>query len=180
MKDDDDADVVVKIFKMLREKAIKILMVIREEDGIRWKELQEKTQLSTATFNRALAALQEVNFIRKDDADYHLTWTGRLVTDGLLLFGLRITEEMDEVEEAVAEDLLAKDMVMAIVFVLFVSLKKRGKLHLSAFERAFSAEMRVIGAIFDAYAREGYLEISEGWIYATGKMDEMDVTALFS
>jgi DNA-binding IclR family transcriptional regulator len=41
-------------------------MVLREKEKIRWKELQKETDMPTATFNRALAALQEMHFISKE------------------------------------------------------------------------------------------------------------------
>ena len=66
MEADKKQDVVYKIFRLLRENAIKILMAIRENEKIRWKDLQDITELPTATFNRALAALKEIHFIKKD------------------------------------------------------------------------------------------------------------------
>jgi len=180
MSEEETQSVIYKIFKLLRQNALKILMTIREEGKIRWKELQELTGLSTATFNRALAALQEVNFIKKENNVYTLTWTGKLVTDGLILFGWRMAEEMDEVEDAVAEELLAKDMVMVMIFLLFVSLKRRGKLNMKSFEKELKNEMDVMNEIFRAYEEEGYIEIRDGWIYATEKMSEMDISSLFS
>jgi len=172
-------DVVYKIFRLLRENAIKIIMTIREKERIRWKELQEITKLPTATFNRALSALQEINFIKKDGYFYTLTWTGKLATDGLLLLGYHMAEEMEEVEDIVAEELLAKDITMAIAFLLFVSLKKRGKLNIEKFEKEMKKEMKVIRDIFEGYEKEGYIEIKEGQIFAKDKIKEMDITNLF-
>lgn len=172
-------DVVYKIFRLLRENAIKIIMAIREKERIRWKELQEITKLPTATFNRALSALQEINFIKKDGYFYTLTWTGKLATDGLLLLGYHMAEEMEEVEDMVAEELLAKDITMAITLLLFVSLKKRGKLNMEKFEKEMKKEMKVIRDIFEGYEREGYIEIKEGQIFAKDKIKEIDIINLF-
>ncbi|MCD6448640.1 MAG: hypothetical protein J7L58_06350 [Thermoplasmata archaeon] len=180
MSDDKKQDVVYKIFRLLRENAIKILMTIREKEKIRWKDLQEITKLPTATFNRALAALQEIHFIKKENNYYMLTWTGKLVSDGLILLGWRLGEQMEEVEDVVAEELLAKDITMAIIFLLFVSLKKRGKLNMETFEKELKKEMKIIKDIFEEYEKEGYVEIKNGWIYATKKMEEMDLSKIFS
>ncbi|HEC76142.1 MAG TPA: hypothetical protein ENI33_02640 [Thermoplasmatales archaeon] len=175
----DRQDVVYKIFRLLRENAIKIIMAIREKERIRWKELQEITKLPTATFNRALSALQEVNFIKKDGHFYTLTWTGKLATDGLLLLGYRMEEEMEEVEDIVAEELLAKDITMAIILLLFVSLRRRGKLNIEKFEKEMKNEMKVIKEVFKGYEKEGYIEIMEGQIFAKDKIKEMDIGKLF-
>ncbi len=180
MEADKKQDVVYKIFRLLRENAIKILMAIRENEKIRWKDLQDITALPTATFNRALAALQEIHFIKKEGNFYMLTWTGKLVADGLLLLGWRMTEEMEEIEDIVAEKLLAKDIVMAIIFLLFVSLKKRGKLNISEFEKELQKEMSIVKEIFRDYEKEGYIEIKDGWIFAKDKINEVDLSKIFS
>lgn len=172
-------DVVYKIFRLLKENAIKILLAIREKEKIRWKDLQEITKLPTATFNRALSALQEIHFIKKEDNHYVLTWTGRLVADALILLGLRIAEEGEEIEDFVAEELLAKDIVMAIIFLVFVSLKRRGKLNIKAFEKEMKQEMKIMKDILKEYEKDGYIEIRDGWIYAKDKLEELDISKIF-
>ena len=109
-----------------------------------------------------------------------LTWTGKLVADGLLLLGWLMTEEMEEIEDIVAEKLLAKDIVMAIIFLLFVSLKKRGKLNISEFEKELQKEMSIVKEIFQDYEKEGYIEIKDGWIFAKDKINEVDLSKIFS
>ncbi len=176
---EEKQDIIYKIFRMFRENAIKILMTIRENEQIRWKDLQEITKLPTATFNRALSALQEIHFIKKEGNFYKLTWTGKLVSDGLILLGWRMAEEMEEVEDFVAEELLAKDMVMAIIVLLFVSIKRRGKLNITAFEREMKKEMKILKDILREYEKDGYIEIKDGWVYAKEKMDEFDISKIF-
>lgn len=180
---DERKDLVYKIFRVLRENAVKIIMAIREKEKIRWKELQEITKISTATFNRALATLQEINFIRKEKNFYTLTWTGKLVADGLLLLGWRLAEESEEGKEElgdfIAEELLAKDIVMAIIFLLFISLKRRRKLNVDAFEKEIKREMKVIRRIMKEYEKDGYIEIKNGWVVAKEKLDELDINKIF-
>lgn len=181
MADDrQQQDVVFKIFKLLREKGIKILMTIRFEEKIRWKELQATTKLTTATFNRALTALQEVNFIKKEGSYYMLTWTGKLVTDGLALFGYRMSEDIEDVDDTIAEGLLAKDMVMIMIFLLFVSLKKRGKMNLQIFEKELLWELNIMHNIFSEYEKEGYLAIDGDMVYAKEKIKDIDISSLFT
>ncbi|KAA0000421.1 MAG: winged helix-turn-helix domain-containing protein [Thermoplasmata archaeon] len=176
---DKKQDIIYKIFRLLRENVIKILMAIRENEKIKWKELQEITKLSTATFNRALSALKEMHFIKKERNFYKLTWTGKLVTDGLLLLGWRMAEEMEEVEDFVAEELLAKDIVMAVIVLLFVSIKRRGKLNIEIFEKEMEKEMEILKDILKEYEKDGYIEIKDGWVYAKKKMDEFDISKIF-
>ncbi len=175
---DETKDVVYRILRLLKENAIKILMSIKEKEKIRWKELQDMTKLPTATFNRALAALQEIHFIRKEDGFYTLTWTGKLVTDGLLMLGWHLDEEeKEEIEEA--EKLLAKDVAMAIVVLLIISLKRRGRLDLNEFENELLNEMKISRKILEEYEKDGYLEIKDGVIFAKDKLKEIDITGIF-
>ncbi|MCD6572537.1 MAG: hypothetical protein J7K95_00380 [Thermoplasmata archaeon] len=175
---DETKDVVYRILRLLKENAIKILMSIKEKEKIRWKELQDITKLPTATFNRALAALQEIHFIKKEDGFYTLTWTGKLVCDGLLMLGWRLgEEEEEEIEDA--EKLLAKDIAMAIVVLLIISLKRRGKLNLDEFENELVKEMKISRKILEEYEKDGYLEIKDGVIFAKEKLKEIDITGIF-
>ena len=172
---DETKDVVYQILRLLRENAIKILMGIRENEKIRWKELQEITKMPTATFNRALAALQEIHFIKKEDNLYQLTWTGKLVSDALVLIGWRLAEAGEQVKDFVAEELLAKD----IVVLLFISIKRRGKLNIEAFEKSMEDEMKVAKSILKEYEKDGYIEIKDGWIISKEKMNELDISKIF-
>ncbi len=176
---DETKDVVYQILRLLRENAIKILMAVRENKKIRWKELQEITKMPTATFNRALAALQEIHFIKKEDNLYQLTWTGKLVSDALLLIGWRLAEAGERVKDFVAEELLAKDISMAIVILLFISVKRRGKLNIEAFEKSMENEMKVAKDIFKEYEKDGYIEIKDGWIISKEKMNKLDISKIF-
>jgi len=176
---EETRDVVYRILRILKENAIKILMTIKEKEKIRWKELQNITGLPTATFNRALAALQEVNFIKKEGPHYVLTWTGKLVTDALLMLGWRLSEESEEIITEDAEKLLSKDIAMAIVVLLIVSLKRTGKLDLDKFEQELLKEMKVARKILEDYEKEGYLEIKDGIVVAKDKLKKMDITGLF-
>lgn len=179
MMKETEQDVIYKIFRLLKENALKILMTIREKEKIRWKDLQEITGIPTATFNRALSALQEIRFIKKEENFYKLTWTGKLVSDGLLLLGWRIAEEVEPVEDIIAEELLAKDIVMAIIFLLFVSLKRRGKLNIDKFEKELKNEIKIVKKIFREYEKDGYIEIKNGWVYTTDKINELDISKIF-
>jgi len=176
---DETKDVVYQILRLLRENAIKILMVIRENEKIRWKELQEITKMPTATFNRALSALQEIHFIKKEDNLYQLTWTGKLVSDALVLIGWRLAEAGEQVKDFVAEELLAKDISMAIIVLLFISIKRRGKLNIEAFEKSMEDEMKVAKSILEEYEKDGYIEIKDGWIISKEKMNELDISKIF-
>jgi len=177
---DDRQDVVYKIFRLLRENVIKILMVLREKEKIRWKELQKETDMATATFNRALAALQEMHFIHKEGSYYELTWVGRLVIDGFLLLGWRISDEPDNLEDVVAEKVLARDIIMAVIMIIFVSLRVRGRLNIKELEKEIDRERGVIEKIIEEYEKDGYLEIKDGVIIATEKMQELTPEEFFS
>lgn len=177
---DDRQDVVYKIFRLLRENVVKILMVLREKEKIRWKELQKETDMATATFNRALAALQEMHFIHKEGSYYELTWVGRLVIDGFLLLGWRISDEPDNLEDVVAEKVLARDIIMAVIMIIFVSLRVRGRLNIKELEKEIDRERSVIEKIIEEYEKDGYLEIKDGMIIATEKMQELTPEEFFS
>ncbi len=170
---EDRQDVVYKIFRLLKGNVVKILMVLREKEKIRWKELQKETGMSTATFNRALAALQEIHFISKEKSYYELTWVGRLVIDGFLLLGWRISDESDQLEDLVAEKVLARDIIMAIIMIIFISLRVRGRLNIKELEKEVDKEREVITRIIEEYETEGYLTIENGMITATEKIHEL-------
>jgi len=172
--------VVYKIFRLLRENVVKILMVLREKEKIRWKELQKETDMATATFNRALAALQEMHFIHKEGSYYELTWVGRLVIDGFLLLGWRISDEPDNLEDVVAEKVLARDIIMAVIMIIFVSLRVRGRLNIKELEKEIDKERGIIEKIIEEYEKDGYLEIKDGMIVATEKMQELTPEEFFS
>jgi len=176
---EETKDVVYRILRLLKENAIKILMTIKEKKKIRWKDLQDITRLPTATFNRVLAALQEVNFIKKEDGYYKLTWTGELVSDGLIMLGWRLSEEQEEEKIKDAEKLLAKDIVMAIVVLLLISLKRTGELNLNEFEEELINELKIARKIFEDYEKDGYVKFKDGIIKANEKLKEMDIRGVF-
>lgn len=173
-------DVVYKIFRLLRENVIKILMVLREKEKIRWKELQEETSIATATFNRALAALQEMHFVSKEEGHYTLTWAGRLVVDGLLLLGWRMADKPEVLEDLIAEKVLAKDIAMVVIMIIFVSLRIRGRLDIKELEREIDNERDVIVKIIKEYEKEGYLTVENGVLIATEKLNEIAPEEFFS
>lgn len=177
---DEKKDVVYKIFRLLRENVIKILMVLREKEKIRWKELQAETDIATATFNRALAALQEMHFISKDEGYYRLTWAGRLVTDGILLLGWRMADRPEAINGIIAEKVLARDIIMVCMMIIFVSLRIRGRLNIKELEEEIDKERDVIKRIIKEYEKEGYITIENGILIATEKFHEIAPEEIFS
>lgn len=173
---------IYKLVKLLKENVLRILIVLREEEKLRWKEIQEKTDLPVATLNRSLSTLRELHFITKERDWYRLTWTGKLVLDGLFLLGLRIGEfpKKDEIEDLVAERLLARDVVLAILVILLASIKIRGKLNLKEFEEALKEEQKIIRKIISDFEVEGLLEFDGETITATEKFKEMGLTEILS
>ncbi|MDD3493674.1 MAG: winged helix-turn-helix domain-containing protein [Candidatus Thermoplasmatota archaeon] len=180
MSEEHSQDVVYKIFRLLRENVIKILTVLREEERIRWKELQEKTGISTATFNRSLAALQEVHFITKEKGHYRLTWAGRLLIDGFLLLGWRMADKPEDIEDVIAERVLAKDIVMVVIMIIFVSLRLRGRLDLQTLEGEIDRERSVIARLLQDFEDEGYLRRENGLLVATDKFSRLTPEEFFS
>ena len=142
--------------------------------------MQDITKLPTATFNRALAALQEIHFIIKENGFYVLTWTGKLVTDALLMLGWRLSEEEKDIEKIEeAEKILAKDIAMAIVVLLLISLRRRGSLNFHKFENELINELKVAKKILEDYGKEDYFEIKNGVLIAGEKLKELDITNIF-
>ena len=90
-----------------------------------------------------------------------------------------MAEEGEEIEDFVAEELLAKDIVMAIIFLVFVSLKRRGKLNIESFEKEIKNELKIMKEILKEYEKDGYIEIKDGWIYAKDKLNELDISKIF-
>lgn len=185
----DKKDAVYKIIKLLRKNVIKILVVLREQENIRWKELQEETKMSTATFNRALSALQEMHFIKKEEQQYEITWAGRLVVDGLMLLGLRTAElpgwkedipESEKLEDVIAEKVLAKDIAILVLLIIFMSLRFRGRLNIDELQKELNTEKTVIKEIIEDYEKEGYLEKKDGVLIATDKFEELAAEELLS
>jgi DNA-binding MarR family transcriptional regulator len=177
---DEGQDVVYKIFRLLRENVVIILTVLREQEGLRWKELQDETGIATATFNRALAALQEMHFIEKPGGRYRLTWAGRLVVDGFFLLGWRMADTPESIEDYVAETVLAKDIVMVTLMIILVSLRLRGRINIEELEQEIMEETAVITRILDEYEQDGYIVRENGVIRATDRLDELAPQDLFS
>ena len=180
MNDTESQDVVYKIFRLLRENVVVILTVLREQEGLRWKELQDETGIATATFNRALAALQEMHFIEKPGGRYRLTWAGRLVVDGFFLLGWRMADTPESIEDYIAEKVLAKDIVMVVLMIVLVSLRLRGRVDIEELEDEIMRETSVITQILDEYEQEGFIIREDGVIRATDKLDELAPQDLFS
>ncbi len=177
---DESQDAVYKMFRLLRENVIVILTVLREQEDIRWKELQDETDIPTATFNRALSALQEMHFIEKPEGRYRLTWAGRLLIDGFFLLGWRMADTPESVEDYIGEKVLAKDIVMVVLMIVLVSLRLRGRVNLAELEHEIMGEREVITRILSEYEREGYLVREDGVIRATDKLDDLAPQELFS
>ena len=64
----EETSAIYKILKLLRKNVIKILLSLNDEENLKWKSIQEKTELPTATLNRSLLALQEIHFIEKKES----------------------------------------------------------------------------------------------------------------
>lgn len=173
---------IYKLVKLLKENVLRILVVLREEEKLRWKEIQDKTGLPVATLNRSLATLRDLHFILKEDEFYRLTWTGKLVLDGLFLFGLRLGEfpSTEKMEDVVAEKLLARDVVLAMLIVLFASLKIRGRLDIREFESSLDNEKKVIYKIIDDFQKEGLLEFDGNVVEVTDKFKKMSLVEILS
>ncbi|HEC81674.1 MAG TPA: winged helix-turn-helix transcriptional regulator [Thermoplasmatales archaeon] len=177
----EKASAVYQILKVLRTNVLKILIVLREEDNLKWKEIQEKTNLPTATLNRSLVALRDIHFIDKEEG-YKLTWAGKLAIDGLFLLGLKIGKypNKEKIEDIVAEKILAQNIVLAVLVIILASVKVRGHLNIDELEKRIEDEKEVIYQILEEYSKEGYLEIKEGTIYATKKFENMGLDQIFS
>jgi len=173
---------IYKLVKLLKENVLRILIILREEEKLRWKEIQEKTDLPVATLNRSLAALKDLHFIMKEGEFYRLTWTGKLALDGLFLLGLRVGEfpSSEKIEDIVAERLLARDVVLAILIMLFASLKIRGRLDIKEFENALDEERKVIYKIIGDFEKEGLLKFDGEVVEATDKLKEMGLVDILS
>lgn len=86
----------------------------------------------------------------------------------------------DKIEDIVAERLLARDVVLAILIVLFASLKIRGKLNIKEFKDTLDDELNVIYKIIEDFEREGLLKFDGETIETTGKFKEMGLTEILS
>ncbi|HID25777.1 MAG TPA: hypothetical protein EYP23_04880 [Thermoplasmata archaeon] len=179
---EEKTSAIYRILKVLRANVLKILIVLREEENLKWKEIQEKTRLPTATLNRSLSALQEVHFIAKEEEGYNLTWTGKLAIDGLFLLGLKIGEypNKEEIEDIVAEKILAQNIVLAVLILIFASIKVRGHLNLGELEKGIEEEKNVIYQVLEEYSKEGYLRIDGENVFATNKFKKMGLEEILS
>ena len=179
---EEKTSVIYKILRLLRANVIKILIALNEEKNLKWKEIQDQTELPTATLNRSLLALQEIHFISKDDKGYNLTAMGKLAIDGLFLLGLEIGEfpKEGQVEDIVAEKILAQDIVMAISIIILASIKVRGRLDIGQLEKQIMDEKKVIKQVLKDYEKDGYLKIKGNIVSATDKYNKMDLDDFLS
>jgi len=175
---EEETSVIYKILKLLRTNVIKILICLNQEETLKWKEIQDTTELPTATLNRSLAALQEIHFIEKNEEGYRLSWAGKLAIDGLILLGLKIGEigeySKDEtLKDLVAEKILAQNTVLVMLVIILASLRLRGHLDLDEFEKDLEKEKKVIFKILEDYKKDGYLKIDGKKITATKKFEKL-------
>jgi len=80
----------------------------------------------------------------------------------------------------VAEKVLARDIIMAVIMIIFVSLRVRGRLNIKELEKEIDKERGIIEKIIEEYEKDGYLEIKDGMIVATEKMQELTPEEFFS
>jgi len=178
----EKTSVVYQILRVLRTNVLKILIVLGEEENLRWKEIQEKTNLPTATLNRSLAALRDIHFIEKEDEGYRLTWAGKLAIDGLFLLGFKMGKypKKERMDDIAAEKILAQNIILVVLIVILASVKIRGSLNIEELKQSIDEEKEVIYQILEEYSKEGYLEIKNGNIYSTKKFEEMGLEEIFS
>jgi len=95
---------------------------------------------------------------------------------------LRIGEfpSSEKIEDIVAERLLARDVVLAILIILFASLKIRGRLDIKEFEDALDEERKVIYKIIGDFEKEGLLKFDGKVVEATDKLKEMGLVDILS
>jgi len=179
---DEETSVIYKILRLLRGNVIKILMALSQEENLKWKEIQENTELPTATLNRSLSALQEIRFIEKKEEGYTLTWAGKLAIEGLILLGLNIGDypKENQIEDFVAEKVLAQNVVLAILVIILASIRVRGNLDLEKFEKDLEKERQVIYKILEDYEKDGYLKIDGKKITATKKFGQLGLDHFIS
>ena len=172
---------IYRILRLLRANVLKILIQLRESKTLKWKEIQERTKLPTATLNRSLSALQEIHFISKEDEGWALTWAGKLAIDGLFLLGLKMSKypKNETMEDIIAEHVLAQNIVLAVLVIIFASIKIRGKIDLGELEKGIEEEKEVIYQIVKEYEKEGYFVVSGKKITSTEKFKEMNLDHIF-
>lgn len=93
----DDAGAVERIAFLTRSKPrVEILTHLLESGPTTQREFREHVDASRSTVTRALAALEEYDWVRRDGEAYRLTPQGRIVADGLcdLVDTVRATEEI--------------------------------------------------------------------------------------
>ena len=174
--------VIYKILRLLRKNVIKILITLNEEDHLKWKDIQDQTGLPTATLNRSLLALQEINFISKEKEGYRLTTMGKLAVDGLFLLGLKIGEFPKEsmIEDIVAEKMLAQDIIMALTLIILASIKVRGHLDIGELEKRIMDEKKVIKRLLKDYEEDGFIKIDGDEVISTEKFQKMGLDEFIS
>jgi len=180
--EDEETSVIYKILRLLRGNVIKILIALSQDQNLKWKEIQENTELPTATLNRSLTALQEIRFIEKNDEGYNLTWAGKLAIEGLVLLGLNLGDYPKDANlgDFVAEKTLAQDVVLATLVIILASIRVRGNLDLEQFENDLEKERKVIYKILEDYEKDGYLKIDGKKITATKKFGNLGLDDFIS
>lgn len=178
----EETSVIYKILKLLRKNVIKILLALNEEENLKWKSIQEKTELPTATLNRSLLALQDIHFIEKKDEGYRLSWAGKLAIDALILLGLKIGEfpKDTKIDDIIAEKILAQNVVLAILIIILASIKIRGHLDLNQFEKDLEKERKIIFKILEDYEKEGYIKLDGKQVYSTKKFEKLGLDDFLS
>lgn len=173
---------ICKFANLFKESVIKILVLLRENDGLRWKDIQDRTDLPVATLNRSLSILRELRFLRREENVYKLTWTGKLFLDILLLIGLRMDKFSSDKKlmEVFDEESLASNVALFALMIVFAGLKLRKSLNIKEFENVLEGEKDVIYKVLEDFEREGLVEFDGEIIEATEKFQKMKLEDILS
>lgn len=170
----------LKVTKLFKHGAIKVLDIIGKEGKLRWKEIQEKTKLPVATLNRSLSLLKEMHLITKEGDQYRLTWVGDLALDILTLFGFVDIPSDKKGEQMFTEESVARDVVLSSLIMLFATLKARGKFNLREFEKAIDEGKEIIYKVVNNLEEGGFVSTDGKTITATDDLKNMDLIDIIS
>lgn len=183
MAGEEKRDISLERFtKLFKENTLKILAVLKDEERLKWKDIQDKTRLPVATLNRSLAILRDLYIIMKDDEMYRLTWIGELILDGMNLFGLKLGESAQGVneDEAITERSIARDVALISLIMLLAGLRKRGRLDIKEFEGALDREKKIFYKIIGGFQEEGLVKFDGRIVEATDQLREMKLMDILS
>ena len=147
--------------------------------GIRFFNLGAEHVLGVGTqSNRILCVNLEI--YRRHKGYYRLTWAGRLLIDGFILLGWRMADKPEHIEDVIAERVLARDIIMVVIMIVFVSLRMRGRLDIRTLEEEIEKERDVVYRIIQDFKDEGYLHLENGVLTATDKFENLTPEEFFS